>query len=76
MTTMSHSQINEVNIREARQFRLLYVVCFMLFLMVALAGRIIPTKWRNKITGTTVKRSVIGEAKAAANTIVPFAFMA
>ena len=72
MTTATHEGLVNGNRQDARQFRLLYMAFFLIFLMVALVGRLLPGKWRNDVT----KRSVIGEAKAAANTILPYVFMA
>lgn len=62
--------------QEARQFRRLYMVCFMIFFMVALVGRLLPSKWRPWSADMSQKRSVVGEAKAVANSVLPYVFMA
>lgn len=58
--------------RETLQFRLIYLVSFMVFLLAAIVGRLAPGAWRRGHRG----KSIFGEAKAAANTVVPFVFMA
>ena len=76
MTTATHEDLAIANTREERQFRRLYMAFFVIFLMVALVGRVLPEKWRPWSGDAVAKRSVIGEAKAAANTILPYVFMA
>ena len=76
MTTATHSDFVHTNTREERQFRRLYMAFFLIFFMVALVGRLLPRKWRPWAGDTGTKRSVIGEAKAAANAILPYVFMA
>lgn len=76
MSATTHTKLANANIQEARQFRVLYMAFFFIFLMVALVGRVLPDKWRPWAGDAFAKRSVIGEAKAAANTILPYVFMA
>ena len=62
--------------QEAREFRLLYWLCFMIFLVVAAMTRLLPAGRRgsaDQLAG--VRRSVFAEARAAAGTLIPFAFM-
>lgn len=54
--------------------RLIFAVCFAIFLPVALLARAVPG-WRPGPLGPAGARSVVGEARAAAAMIVPFAFM-
>ncbi len=69
-----HPQANEphahIRAREAKEFRLMFLVTFPLFLVLGLVGRAVSTR------GDASKRkSIIAEARAAANTCIPFAFM-
>jgi hypothetical protein len=56
---------------EALHFRLIFMAIFLVFLVVTAIARILPRQWR--MTGDN--RSIFGEAKAAAATLAPFAFM-
>jgi len=64
--------------QEAKEFRFIYAVCFVIFLMVAIIARLLPAQWRpwSRFTAAQGRTSIIDEAKAAANTFIPFAFMA
>jgi hypothetical protein len=57
---------------EAREFRLLYLLSFAIFLVAAVVARLLP--WRERRPGQP-SRSIVAEARAAANTFVPLAFM-
>jgi hypothetical protein len=59
--------------QEATEFRLIFVASFAIFLMVAIVERFLPSQWRQ--LGADGNKSIIGEARAAARTFVPFAFM-
>ncbi len=61
--------------REEKQFRRIFVVSVFLFLVVAVVARLLPSSWRPWGAGPNGRRSVIEEAKAAANKSIPFAFM-
>lgn len=58
---------------EEGQYRFLMAVSFAVFLIGALLARLVPARWR-KSQGRE-QRSVIAEARAAAQTTIPFAFM-
>jgi hypothetical protein len=60
---------------EAGEFRLIFVASFVIFLLVGLVSRFLPEHWRPVPAGLEGGKSLIGEARAAANTFVPFAFM-
>jgi hypothetical protein len=60
---------------EALEFRLLFALSFLVFLVVAIVERFLPRPWRSRLPGARGRRSIFGEAKAAANTFVPMAFM-
>jgi hypothetical protein len=58
--------------QEALEYRLVYLAGFAVFLAVAVATRLLPAG-RRRSPGRD--RSIVGEARAAANTFIPFAFM-
>lgn len=65
--------------RGAKQYHLIFAVGFTIFLMIAIAtraGRLLPRRWRNVPPGAPADMSIFEEARALANTYVPFAFMA
>lgn len=62
--------------RGAKQYHLIFAVGFTIFLMIAIAGRLLPRRWRDLPPGTRADASIFEEARAMANTYVPFAFMA
>ena len=58
---------------EASEFRLIFMVSFVIFLMVAIVERFLPSQWR----GHRGRRRQIDlwRSPGGANTFVPFAFM-
>ena len=60
---------------EAAEMRLIFVVSFTVFLVVAVVGRFLPSSWRWDAVGSHGGKSILGEARAATHTFVPFAFM-
>jgi hypothetical protein len=60
---------------ETSEFRLIFMVSFAIFLMVAVIERVLPSSWRSHALGHDGGKSIFGEARAAAHTFVPFAFM-
>ncbi len=71
----SGGSLSRLKKREAVEFRLLFLLTFPVFLAAAVLSRIIPGQRRSRAGGGHTGRSVIAEAKAAANTCIPFAFM-
>ncbi|MFO1090928.1 MAG: hypothetical protein U1E46_15250 [Hyphomicrobiales bacterium] len=74
---MAH--ISDVNwtrqrVSEQREYRLLYGVCLALLVIVALATRLLPRRLR-PLGSSSHRMSVIEEARAATDTLLPFAFM-
>ncbi|MBK1735215.1 hypothetical protein CKO15_07935 [Halorhodospira abdelmalekii] len=57
---------------EEMQYRLLLAVSFVVFLLGALIARLSPSHWRSR---KSERRSIIEEARAAARTAIPYAFM-
>jgi hypothetical protein len=60
--------------REALEYRLIFFLSFAFFLVAVLVARLVP--WSQKARpGFKGNRSIISEARAAAHTCIPFAFM-
>ncbi len=64
----------DVRSATARQFKLIYLLGFAYFLLVAVAIRFMPRSRRPSLPGLAGNRSVIGEARALTSTFIPFAF--
>lgn len=60
---------------EAKEYRLLFMASFVIFLIVAVVARLLPPQWRPYPLGAEGSRSIINEAKTAANTFIPLVFM-
>ncbi|WP_338053286.1 hypothetical protein [Rhodomicrobium udaipurense] len=56
--------------KEAQEFRLMFIATFPLFLAAGLVKRAVSPR-----RGAARRKSVFAEARAAANTCIPFAFM-
>ena len=67
---------SSLSARGAKQYHLIFAVGFTIFLMIAIVGRLLPRRWRELPPGTSGDLSIFEEARAMANTYVPFAFMA
>ncbi|MFT4077922.1 hypothetical protein [Rhodomicrobium lacus] len=59
-----------IRAREAQEFRLMFIATFPLFLAAGLVKRAVSPR-----RGAARRKSVFAEARAAANTCIPFAFM-
>jgi len=57
---------------EAREFRLIYAACFAVFLVAGLVARLLAPFGGQS---GAPRRSIIDEARTAAQTSIPFAFM-
>jgi len=60
---------------EAREFGALLTIAFVFFLAAALIGRVLPARWRPWPPSGRRHRSVVAEARAAADAFMPFALM-
>lgn len=60
---------------EARQFQLLFALCFLGFLAVATVARCVGWRWRPWPPAPGGYKSVFAEARNAANAYLPFAFL-
>lgn len=63
--------------RRSRQqeYRLLVTIVFPFFLLFALLGRLLPWRWQTHSIVGGRRRSVYTEAREAAHTVIPIAFM-
>jgi hypothetical protein len=68
---MSTSPLVTRRREETVEFRLIFATAFIVFLVAATVGRLLLGQWQPHRAGG----SVFAEARAAASTIVPFAFM-
>ena len=71
---MTHEPRSGID-RDAIDFRLIYIASFIIFFASAVIGRLMPWRWLGSASGARRSGSIIGEARAAANTFTPFAFM-
>ena len=69
---MTHDAKSAID-RNAIDFRLIYTASFIIFFAGAAFGRLMPWRWLGWSSGR--RGSIISEARAAANTFTPFAFM-
>jgi hypothetical protein len=61
--------------REQRQFRRIFQISVVVFVAVGAIARMLPRGPRPWKSERPRRRSLIAEAKAAANRFIPFAFM-
>lgn len=60
--------------QKARQYRRLYVACFIVFFVIATIERILPKAWRYQ-SAVAKGSSIMEQAKEQAGTFVPYLFM-
>ncbi|WP_051630750.1 hypothetical protein [Afifella pfennigii] len=75
MAAIDKSNAAVLRSKEERDFRLIFMVSFVFFLVVSVFARLLPPHWRPFPPGPNGPRSVIEDARVAANTTIPFAFM-
>ena len=61
--------------QERRQYRLIFGVAFVVFLVIALIARILPGRLRPWAPARNRHLSFVAEARAVTNTVIPFAFL-
>ena len=61
--------------KERRQFRFIYGVFFVLFLIIAPFARLLPSRWRPWSVVNDGRLSLIAEARAVTQRVLPFAFL-
>ena len=74
-TVTREHRLLDLRRQEQLEYRLISIACFPLFLVIAIFSRLLPRSWRPFPGVKGKRRSVFGEARAAVNTIIPFAFM-
>ena len=57
------------------QFRILYSICFSIFLVVAAMRRLLPWTWFAERGNAMRRQSIFGEARNAAGICATYAFM-
>jgi len=70
LQTLDGSSHARMRAKEAQEFRLIFIATFPLFLAAGLVKRAVSPR-----RGAARRKSVFAEARAAANTCIPFAFM-
>jgi hypothetical protein len=60
---------------EEREFRLLLWIAIAVLLPVTALSRLLPRGWRADAIGAGNGRSIYAEARDAAHTLIPYAFM-
>jgi hypothetical protein len=56
-------------------FATLYWSCFALFLAAGAVSRILPRRWRWRVSGQDEHKGIIDSARSAVNNSLPYAFM-
>jgi hypothetical protein len=57
------------------EYRLLHAVLLSIFVTSIALSRMMPWRWFSRRVGETPRRSIVCEARATTNKIVPMAFM-
>lgn len=73
MTAFQHS--TALMAQERRQFRLIFGVAFVVFMVTALIARLLPRRLRPWTPVGNRPLSFVAEARALTNTVIPFAFL-
>ena len=60
---------------ETIEFRLIFVLAFSAFFVAALVERVMPRHWLHHVDGEQQSRSVVAQARHAANTCAAYALM-
>lgn len=74
-TTTQSASPSALRRQQERDFRFIYGVSFLLFLAAATVLRLLPWRWSVFHRGSEPARSVLDEARATTNRVVPFVFM-
>lgn len=68
----SHEVLNARDVK-VRQYRRLYVSCFIVFFIVTAIDRLLPRQWRFRHSAS--RKSIVEEAKEQSGNFVPYLFM-
>ena len=69
---MTHDERIHRHRSDRREYLFYYVATYPVFLLIATLSRLLPRAWRPFASGG---RSVFGDARAAAHTVLPCVFM-
>lgn len=61
--------------RNSFEFRVIYFMCFAVFLTAAIVERLLPWNWQTQARNAGRRRSIIEQAREAAGTCTAYAFM-
>ncbi|MDQ0315478.1 hypothetical protein [Amorphus orientalis] len=67
--------LSQRNLQEQEAFRRIYLLTFPLFLLAALIARLASVWPGHLLVRTGDRKTIFGEAKALANSTIPFAFI-
>jgi hypothetical protein len=73
-TTMAGRSVSRVR-KDSLGFKLIFAVTFAMFFGVAIVDRLVPLRWIMGLAKSENYMAIFTEAKAAAATYTPFAFM-
>lgn len=73
MTALNHA--STLWAKEHRQYRLIYGVAFVVFLIITPFARLLPSRWRPWPAISGGGLSFIAEARAVTQRVLPFAFL-
>jgi hypothetical protein len=71
----THTTLSEPIQSDRKNFRRLFHLTFLFFLVLGLTGRLLPRHWRSSAAAWSARESLVEEARRKANTILPFMFM-
>ncbi len=71
----SGSVAKRLDVADAVQYRVIYVVCFAVFLAAAIIERAMPWTWHGSRPKTERRQSILEQAREAAGTCTTYAFM-
>ena len=73
MTVYNHA--STLLAQERRQYRFIFGVAFMVFLIITPFARLLPSRWRPWPAVSDERLSFIAEARAVTQRVLPFAFL-
>jgi hypothetical protein len=76
MSKRAGATVRRGDIADAIQYRVIYTVCFVVFLAAAVIARVMPWNWPKRKHGDTARQqSIFNQAGVAASTCTTYAFM-
>jgi hypothetical protein len=74
MSRRAGANARRVDLADAVQYRLIYAICFAVFLVAAIIARVMPWNWQRQ-RGADRRQSILEQAGEAAGTCTTYAFM-